>query len=151
ERLDASYVTEDNDRDQPVMLHRAILGGFGRFIGILIEHYAGLMPPWLSPVHACVMIIRDAQAEVWESVVAVLKDNGIRAIDVLRNEQIGFKIRERTLERIPYLLVLGDREVEEGTVNVRTRSGKNLGTMSIDTFVDLVKAAVAERGRYIVE
>ncbi len=151
ERLDASYVTEDNDRDQPVMLHRAILGSFERFIGILIEHYAGFMPPWLAPVQACVMNITDSQAEACESVVAKLKESGIRAISDLRNEKIGFKIRERTLERIPYLLVLGDREVEEGTVNVRTRSGKNLGTMSIDAFVDLVKVAVAERGRYIVE
>ncbi|PWB14386.1 MULTISPECIES: threonine--tRNA ligase [Acinetobacter] len=151
ERLDASYVTEDNDRDQPVMLHRAILGSFERFIGILIEHYAGFMPPWLTPIQACVMNITDSQAEACESVVAKLKENGLRAISDLRNEKIGFKIRERTLERIPYLLVLGDREVEEGTVNVRTRSGKNLGTMSIDAFVDLVKAAVAERGRYIVE
>ena len=151
ERLDASYVTEDNDRDQPVMLHRAILGSFERFIGILIEHYAGFMPPWLAPVQACVMNITDSQAQACGSVVAKLKESGIRAISDLRNEKIGFKIRERTLERIPYLLVLGDREVEEGTVNVRTRSGKNLGTMSIDAFVDLVKAAVAERGRYIVE
>ncbi|MDM1756963.1 MULTISPECIES: threonine--tRNA ligase [Acinetobacter] len=150
-RLDASYVTEDNDRDHPVMLHRAILGSFERFIGILIEHYAGFMPPWLAPVQACVMNITDSQAAACENVVAKLKENGIRAISDLRNEKIGFKIRERTLERIPYLLVLGDREVEEGTVNVRTRSGKNLGTMSIDAFVDLVKAAVAERGRYIVE
>jgi threonyl-tRNA synthetase len=151
ERLDASYVTEDNDRDQPVMLHRAILGSFERFIGILIEHYAGFMPPWLSPLQACVMNITDSQAEACEKVVAKLKENGLRAISDLRNEKIGFKIRERTLERIPYLLVLGDREVEEGTVNVRTRSGKNLGTMSVDAFIDLVKSAVAERGRYIVE
>ena len=150
-RLDASFVTEDNERDQPVMLHRAILGSFERFIGILIEHYAGFMPPWLAPVQACVMNITDYQAQACESVVAKLKENGLRAISDLRNEKIGFKIRERTLERIPYLLVLGDREVEEGTVNVRTRSGKNLGTMSIDAFVDLVKSAVAERGRYIVE
>ena len=151
ERLEASYVTEDNDRDQPVMLHRAILGSFERFIGILIEHYAGFMPPWLAPVQACVMNITDSQAAASEQVVAKLKENGIRAISDLRNEKIGFKIRERTLERIPYLLVLGDREVEEGTVNVRTRSGTNLGTMSIDAFIDLVKTAVAERGRYIVE
>ena len=150
-RLDASYVTEDNDRDQPVMLHRAILGSFERFIGILIEHYAGFMPPWLTPIQACVMNITDSQAEACEQVVAKLKENGLRAISDLRNEKIGFKIRERTLERIPYLLVLGDREVEEGTVNVRTRSGKNLGTMSVDAFIDLVKSAVAERGRYIVE
>ncbi|WP_139850950.1 threonine--tRNA ligase [Acinetobacter pullicarnis] len=151
ERLDASYVTEDNDRDYPIMLHRAILGSFERFIGILIEHYAGFMPPWLAPIQACVMNITDSQAVACEQVVAKLKESGIRAISDLRNEKIGFKIRERTLERVPYLLVLGDREVEDGTVNVRTRSGTNLGTMSIDAFIDLVKAAVAERGRYIVE
>ena len=151
ERLDATYVTEDNGRDYPIMLHRAILGSFERFIGILIEHYAGFMPPWLAPIQACVMNITDAQAEACEQVVAKLKENGIRVISDLRNEKIGFKIRERTLERIPYLLVLGDREVEEGTLNVRTRSGKNLGTLSVDAFIDLVKAAVAERGRYIVE
>lgn len=151
ERLDATFVTEDNDRDHPVMLHRAILGSFERFIGILIEHYAGFMPPWLSPVQACIMNITDAQSEACEQVVAKLKANGLRAISDLRNEKIGFKIRERTLERIPYLLVLGDREVEEGTVNVRTRTGKNLGTMSIEAFIDLVNSAVAERGRYIVE
>ena len=151
ERLDASYVTEDNDRDYPIMLHRAILGSFERFIGILIEHYAGFMPPWLAPIQACVMNITDSQAVACEQVVAKLKESGIRTISDLRNEKIGFKIRERTLERVPYLLVLGDREVEDGTVNVRTRSGTNLGTMSIDAFIDLVKAAVAERGRYIVE
>ena len=151
ERLDASYVTEDNDRDYPIMLHRAILGSFERFIGILIEHYAGFMPPWLAPIQACVMNITDSQAVAFELVVANLKESGIRAISDLRNEKIGFKIRDRTLERVPYLLVLGDREVEDGTVNVRTRSGTNLGTMSIDAFIDLVKAAVAERGRYIVE
>lgn len=133
------------------MLHRAILGSFERFIGILIENYAGFMPPWLSPIQACVLNITDAQAEACQSVVAKLKSKGIRAESDLRNEKIGFKIREKTLERVPYLLVLGDREVEEGTVNVRTRTGKNLGTMSIDAFVDLVNSAVAERGRYIVE
>lgn len=151
ERLDASFVTEDNERDQPVMLHRAILGSFERFIGILIEHYAGFMPPWLAPVQVCVMNITDTQSKACHQVVETLKAQGIRAISDLRNEKIGFKIRERTLERIPYLLVLGDREVEEGTVNVRTRSGKNLGTMSTEAFVDLVKTAVAERGRHIVE
>jgi threonyl-tRNA synthetase len=151
QRLEASFVTEDNDRDQPVMLHRAILGSFERFIGILIEHYAGFMPPWLAPVQACVMNITDSQAEACQDVVEKLKAQGLRVVSDLRNEKIGFKIRERTLERIPYLLVLGDREVEEGTLNVRTRTGKNLGTMSIEAFVELVETAVAQRGRYIVE
>ena len=150
-RLEASFVTEDNDRDHPVMLHRAILGSFERFIGILIEHYAGFMPPWLAPVQVCVMNITDAQSDACKNVTQLLNQRGLRVINDLRNEKIGFKIRERTLERIPYLLVLGDREVEEGTVNVRTRTGKNLGTMSIDAFVDLVQSAVAQRGRYILE
>ena len=151
ERLDANFVTEDNNRDHPVMLHRAILGSFERFIGILIEHYAGYMPPWLAPVQACVMNITDAQSDACKNVTQLLNQRGLRVISDLRNEKIGFKIRERTLERIPYLLVMGDREVEEGTVNVRTRSGKNLGTMSIEAFIELVQSAVAERGRYILE
>lgn len=151
ERLDAHFITEENEREQPVMLHRAILGSFERFIGILIEHYAGHMPPWLAPIQACVMNITDTQAEAVSKVAQQLKNAGLRAITDLRNEKIGFKIRERTLERIPYMLVLGDREVEEGTVNVRTRTGKNLGTMSIEAFIDMVKQAVAEHGRYIVE
>ena len=151
ERLDAHYITEDNSRDRPVMLHRAILGSFERFMGILIEHYAGLMPPWLAPVQVCVMNITDNQADACQKVSRLLNDHSIRAINDLRNEKIGFKIRERTLERIPYMLVLGDREVEEGTVNVRTRGGKNLGTMSIEAFVQLVQSAVAERGRHVME
>ncbi|WP_026471906.1 threonine--tRNA ligase [Alkanindiges illinoisensis] len=151
ERLDANFVTEDNNRDHPVMLHRAILGSFERFIGILIEHYAGYMPPWLAPVQACVMNITDAQSDACKNVTQLLNQRGLRVISDLRNEKIGFKIRERTLERIPYLLVMGDREVEEGTVNVRTRTGKNLGTMSIEAFIELVQSAVAERGRYILE
>jgi threonyl-tRNA synthetase len=151
ERLEANFVTEDNNRDHPVMLHRAILGSFERFIGILIEHYAGYMPPWLAPVQACVMNITDAQSNACQNVTQLLNQRGLRVISDLRNEKIGFKIRERTLERIPYLLVLGDREVEEGTVNVRTRTGKNLGTMSIEAFIELVQSAVAERGRYILE
>lgn len=151
ERLDAHYITEDNTRDRPIMLHRAILGSFERFIGILIEHYAGLMPPWLAPVQVCVMNITDNQADACQKVSRLLNDHGIRAINDLRNEKIGFKIRERTLERIPYMLVLGDREVEDGTVNVRTRGGKNLGTMPIEAFVQLVQSAVAERGRHVME
>ena len=151
QRLDASYVTEDNERDQPVMLHRAILGSFERFIGILIEHYAGLLPPWLAPVQICVMNITDTQAQTCENTVETLKKHGLRTISDLRNEKIGFKIREHTLARIPYLLVIGDKEVEQGTVNVRTRSGKNLGTMTIDAFVNMVKSAVAERGRFNME
>ena len=151
ERLDATFVTEENGRDYPIMLHRAILGSFERFIGILIEHYAGFMPPWLSPVQVAVLNITDAQADSCQNVVEHLKKHDLRAISDLRNEKIGFKIREHTLARIPYLVVIGDKEVEDGTVNVRTRTGKNLGTMPVEQFAELVKSAVAQRGRFIVE
>uniref|UniRef100_UPI0035112C5A threonine--tRNA ligase n=1 Tax=Thalassolituus sp. TaxID=2030822 RepID=UPI0035112C5A len=124
ERLGAQYVDEDGERKTPVMLHRAILGSFERFVGILIEHYAGAMPPWLSPKQVSILNITDSQAEYCTEIAEKLKAAGFRADADLRNEKIGFKIREKTLERVPYLLVLGDREVEEGTVNVRTRTGK---------------------------
>ncbi len=149
ERLDADFINEAGEKERPVMLHRAILGSFERFIGILIEEYAGLMPPWLAPTQAVVMNITDKQADACNAVVAKLKDAGMRAVSDLRNEKIGFKIRERTLERIPFLLVMGDKEVEEGTVNVRTREGANLGSMSVDVFITLLKDAIAEKGRYV--
>ncbi len=147
ERLDAEFVNEQNEREVPIMLHRAILGSFERFIGILIENYAGWMPVWLSPQQVVVMNITDKQADACENVVNELKNAGLRAISDLRNEKIGFKIREKTLERIPYMLVLGDKEVESGSVNVRTREGENLGVMSVPEFITLVQTAVAEKGR----
>ncbi len=146
-RLEASFVAEDNGRRPPVMLHRAILGSFERFIGILIEHYAGLLPPWLAPVQAVVMNITDHQAESAKKFANQLQAKGFRVISDLRNEKIGFKIRERTLERIPYLLVIGDREVEQNTVSVRTRDGKDLGVMSLDDFATKLSADIALRGR----
>ncbi|MEK6220417.1 MAG: threonine--tRNA ligase [Psychrobacter cryohalolentis] len=149
ERLDAEFVNEQNEREVPIMLHRAILGSFERFIGILIENYAGWMPVWLAPQQVVVMNITDKQANACENVVNELKKSGLRAISDLRNEKIGFKIREKTLERIPYMLVLGDKEVESGSVNVRTREGENLGVMSVAEFITLVEAAVAEKGRQI--
>ncbi|KAA0939229.1 threonine--tRNA ligase [Psychrobacter sp. ANT_H59] len=149
ERLDAEFVNEQNEREVPIMLHRAILGSFERFIGILIENYAGWMPVWLAPQQVVVMNITDKQADACENVVNELKKAGLRAISDLRNEKIGFKIREKTLERIPYMLVLGDKEVESGSVNVRTREGENLGVMSVAEFITLVEAAVAEKGRQI--
>ena len=149
ERLDAEFVNEQNEREVPIMLHRAILGSFERFIGILIENYAGWMPVWLAPQQVVVMNITDKQADACENVVSELKKSGLRAISDLRNEKIGFKIREKTLERIPYMLVLGDKEVESGSVNVRTREGENLGVMSVAEFITLVEAAVAEKGRQI--
>ncbi|WP_201538384.1 threonine--tRNA ligase [Psychrobacter immobilis] len=147
ERLDAEFVNEQNEREVPIMLHRAILGSFERFIGILIENYAGWMPVWLSPQQVVVMNITDKQADACANVVNELKNAGLRAISDLRNEKIGFKIREKTLERIPYMLVLGDKEVESGSVNVRTREGENLGVMSVPEFITLVQTAVAEKGR----
>ncbi|ANB91009.1 threonyl-tRNA synthetase [Moraxella ovis] len=147
ERLDAEFINEQGERERPVMLHRAILGSFERFIGILIEHYAGWFPAWLAPTQAVVMNITDKQAEACESVVDELKAAGFRAVSDLRNEKIGFKIRERTLERIPFMLVLGDKEVETDTVNVRTREGENLGSMSVTDFIKHLEGAIALRGR----
>lgn len=147
ERLDAEYVGESGERERPVMLHRAILGSFERFIGILIEHYAGFFPAWLAPTQVVVMNITDKQADSVSDVVAKLNDKGYRAISDLRNEKIGFKIRERTLERIPFMLVVGDKEMESGTVNVRTREGENLGSMSLDAFVNVLTLTIAQKGR----
>ena len=121
-RLDAQYVAEDGSRQVPVMLHRAMLGSFERFIGILIEHWAGALPPWLAPVQAVVMNITDAQRDYCEAVCRQLRERGFRVEADLRNEKVGFKIREHTLQKIPYMLVVGDREVETGQVNVRARS-----------------------------
>ncbi|MGE6796041.1 threonine--tRNA ligase [Psychrobacter okhotskensis] len=147
ERLDAEFVNEQNEREVPIMLHRAILGSFERFIGILIENYAGWMPVWLASQQVVVMNITDKQADACENVVSELKNAGLRAISDLRNEKIGFKIREKTLERVPYMLVLGDKEVESGSVNVRTREGENLGVMSVAEFITLVQTAVGKKGR----
>jgi threonyl-tRNA synthetase len=145
DRLGASYVAEDNARKVPVMLHRAILGSLERFIGILIEHHAGQMPPWLAPVQAVVLNITDRQAEAVERTAKFLRDQGFRVETDLRNEKIGFKIREHTLQRIPYLLVVGDREAESGAVAVRSRSGQDLGVMDLDAFVALLGEQVAGR------
>ena len=147
ERLDAEFVGESGERERPVMLHRAILGSFERFIGILIEHYAGLFPAWLAPQQVVVMNITDKQADSVGDVVGKLNAKGYRAISDLRNEKIGFKIRERTLERIPFMLILGDKEVESGTVNVRTRTGDNLGSMNLDDFIKVLDGAIEKKGR----
>jgi threonyl-tRNA synthetase len=144
-RLDATYVAEDNTRKVPVMLHRAILGSLERFIGILIEHYAGAMPVWLSPVQAVVMNITDKQADYVNQVAKSLNEQGFRVETDLRNEKIGFKIREHTLQRVPYLLVVGDREMESGSVAVRTRGGEDLGSMPVEMFVEKIAEAVAAR------
>lgn len=147
ERLDASYISEDNSRQRPVMLHRAILGSFERFIGMLIEHYAGLFPAWLAPTQAVVLNITDKQADFAQQVVGELNAEGFRAKADLRNEKIGFKIREHTLLKVPYLLVIGDREVETRSVAVRTREGVDLGSMPVERFRELLTQAVSRRGR----
>ena len=146
-RLGAQYVAEDGARKTPVILHRAILGSFERFIGILIEHYAGDFPAWLAPTQAAVLNITDNQAQFCSEVEKSLKDMGYRVVADLRNEKIGFKIREHTLHKTPYLLVVGDREVESHTVAVRTREGKDLGSMTVTEFADFLSRAVAQRGR----
>ncbi len=147
ERLGAQFVAEDGSRQTPVMLHRAILGSFERFIGVLIEHYAGSLPVWLAPEQVVVLNITDNQADYCESVRKSLSDKGFRAVADLRNEKIGFKIREHTLSRTPFLLVAGDREVETGKVSVRTRSGEDLGAMKVEEFATYLSAAIARFGR----
>ena len=142
-RLGAEYVDETSQRRHPVMLHRAIVGSMERFIGILIEHHAGLFPTWLAPVQAVVMNITDAQADAVATIGKALSNQGFRVETDLRNEKIGYKIREHTLQRIPYLLVIGDREKENGTVAVRTRGGEDLGSMTPEAFVARLHA---ERG-----
>ncbi|MCG6860061.1 MAG: threonine--tRNA ligase [Chromatiaceae bacterium] len=145
ERLGAHYVAEDNSRKVPVMLHRAILGSLERFIGILIEHYAGALPLWLSPVQAVVLNITDRQADYVHEIANALRDKGFRVESDLRNEKIGFKIREHTLQKVPYLLVVGDREVENRAISVRDRKGKDLGTFGLDELVARFGEEVASR------
>ena len=149
ERLDAEYVAEDNVRKRPVMLHRAILGSFERFLGILIEHYEGSFPVWLAPAQVAVMNITDNQADYVRLVEKTLRDKGIRVIPDLRNEKIGFKIREHTIQRVPYLLVVGDKEVENQSLAVRTRDGQDLGVMTLEAFIEHLTADIARRGRNI--
>ena len=132
-------------------LHRAILGSFERFVGILIEHYAGAMPPWLAPQQVSILNITDNQGEYCQNLAQKLKSVGFRANADLRNEKIGFKIREHTLHKVPYLLVVGDKEVETDTVAVRTRKGEDLGVMSIDAFVEILNGSIAQRGRFGME
>lgn len=138
ERLDAEFVDEDNVRKRPVMLHRAILGSFERFIGILIEHHAGSFPFWLAPVQVFVSGITSQQDDYVKNIEAQLKNMNVRTKIDLRNEKIGYKIREATIARIPYILVVGKREAEEGLVSVRTREGEDLGTMSLDSAIELM-------------
>ena len=145
ERLGAEYVAEDNSRKHPVMLHRAIVGSMERFLGILIENYAGAMPTWLAPVQAMVLNITDSQSDYVQEVVAELRKNGFRVDSDLRNEKITYKIREHSLQKLPYLLVAGDREMQSGQVAVRTRKGEDLGSMSVSAFIERLKADVGAK------
>ena len=144
-RLDAEFVDEDNTRKAPVMLHRAILGSMERFIGILIEHHAGNFPLWLAPVQAVVLNITDNQAEYAQKVCDVMRQEGLRVTADLRNEKITYKIREHSLQKLPYQLIVGDKEMAAGMVAVRTRSGQDLGQMPLEVFMAQLKEAVALR------
>lgn len=141
ERLGAEYVTEAGERKVPVMIHRAILGSLERFIGILIEHYEGRFPVWLAPVQAVVMTITDKQRDYAEAVTQELEGKGLRIKRDLRNEKIGFKIREHTLQKAPYLLVIGDKEIEANKVSVRRQTGEDLGSMSVQEFYQMIRQA----------
>ncbi|MFT6876797.1 MAG: threonyl-tRNA synthetase [Granulosicoccus sp.] len=149
-RLDASYIDEKGEKQVPVMLHRAILGSFERFIGILIENFEGRLPLWLSPVQAVVLNITDKQSDFIEEVAEVLQNRGLRVQTDVRNEKIGFKIREWTLQRVPYLLVAGDREVESRSVAVRTRNGEDLGVLTLEELNLMLNKEVATRGRAVI-
>ena len=150
-RLGAHYIDEHSQKQTPVMLHRAIFGSLERFLGILIEHHAGKLPTWLSPVQVVVMNITDRQDDYVRKVADFLKNQGLRVETDLRNEKIGFKIREHTLQRVPYLLVAGDKEVAAELLSVRTRSGKDLGQMSAQTFVERLRSELESRGRRTLE
>jgi threonyl-tRNA synthetase len=145
ERFDMEYVSESNERKRPIMIHRALFGSLERFFGVLIEHYAGLFPLWLAPVQVAVLTITERQDDYARDVVKALREKGLRVESDLRNEKIGFKIREHTLKRVPYLLVLGDREMETQSVSVRTRSGEDLGSMTLETLSARLGSEVATR------
>jgi threonyl-tRNA synthetase len=150
-RLGAHYIDEHSQKQTPVMLHRAIFGSLERFLGILIEHHAGRLPTWLAPVQVVLLGITDRQDGYLGEVAEFLKNQGLRVDIDLRNEKIGFKIREHTLQRVPYLLVAGDKEVAAQLLSVRTRSGKDLGQMSPQTFVERLRVELESRGRRILE
>jgi threonyl-tRNA synthetase len=150
-RLGASYVGEDSQKHTPVMLHRAMFGSLERFIGILLEHHAGKLPTWLAPVQVVVMGITNAQDEYCTQVAENLRNHGLRVETDLRYEKVGFKIREHTIKRVPFLLVAGDREVEARTLAVRTRSGKDLGNLQLEELAALLCDEVASRGRLVLE
>jgi threonyl-tRNA synthetase len=141
-RFDLTYVGADNGAHRPVMVHRAVLGSLERFIGILIEHHAGAMPPWLAPIQAVVLNISESQAEYAGNLAQSLQKQGLRVECDLRNEKISYKIREHTLQKVPYLLVVGDKERDAQTVAVRARGGVDLGVMPVDAFLERLQQEV---------
>src|SRR5690625_2301340 len=145
ERLGAEYVDANDQRKVPVMLHRAILGSFERFIGILIENYAGAMPPWLAPEHAVVCSISERAAEYAKEVCDKLGKAGLRVKTDLRAEKINRKIREHSMQKLPYILVVGEQEAQSGSVAVRARGGKNMGAMQVKDFINLIQQQINER------
>ena len=147
ERLGAEYVDESGERKVPVMLHRAILGSFERFIGILIEHFEGAMPVWMAPIQVSILTITDRQRDFAHKLQNTLSENGLRVKVDLRNEKIGFKIREHTVMKVPYLVIVGDKELESGDVAVRTRKGENKGIMTVNTLIDQLKVEISKYGR----
>ena len=151
ERLNAVYIGADNEKHHPVMIHRAILGSLERFVGILIEHYEGKFPTWLAPPQAVVASISDVHNEYVADFTKNMKKHGFRVESDLRNEKVGFKIREHTLQRVPYILVVGDQEMENGTVNVRARGGENLGSFTSEQLVELFTRDIANLGRNVAQ
>jgi threonyl-tRNA synthetase len=145
ERLDAEFVGEDSSRHRPVMLHRAILGSLERFIGILIEQHAGALPVWLAPVQISVLNITDAQGDYIHTVAEMLRDQGFRVAIDNRNEKITYKIREHSLQKVPFILIAGDKEKAAGTVSVRARGNKDLGTMPVSSFIQLAQSQVHQK------
>ncbi|MDG4812225.1 threonine--tRNA ligase [Hydrogenovibrio sp. 3SP14C1] len=149
ERLNAVYIGADNEKHHPVMIHRAILGSLERFVGILVEHYEGKFPTWLAPTQLVIASIADVHNEYVAEFAKKLKKQGFRVESDLRNEKVGFKIREHTLQRVPYILVVGDQEMENGTVNVRARGGENLGSFSFEELIDLLSEDISHLGRIV--
>ena len=145
ERLEAKFVGSDSERHHPVMIHRAVLGSFERFLGVLIEHYGGALPTWLSPIQAEILNITDKQAEYCQKIALLLKKSGFRAHSDLRNEKITYKIRDHSLQKTPFLLIAGNREMENNTISVRARGGEDLGEMSIDDFIQKLHKVVEEK------
>jgi len=144
-RLGAEYVGEDSARHAPAMLHRAIVGSMERFLGILLEHHAGALPAWLAPLQASVLTITESQADYASGLSKSLQKQGLRVQTDLRNEKIAYKIRAHSLQKVPYILVVGDKEKADGTVAVRARGNRDLGVMSVDAFVQTLEADIAAK------